>query len=569
MGESQLGAKRWLARGRCRFAGIAVSLPLMVGGGAVGAIAPLFTIASPAFAAQLINWSFDPSTQELRVQVPGGTSPNYFILAQPPRIVLDLPNTQVGNVPEVQTYAGAVRQIRVGQFQPGLTRIVIELDPDVVFAAEQVQLQPAANAPQGEQWVLRPLLVGSSASPSPPTASRPPAPPPPPPPTATVQPPDEPAAAPDEEADEPSDEPPIASAPPAPSELPDSEPAADPEAAADLPPLEPGALEIPIDIPPSLPDVETAREDPAEAEPPAADPSAPVVAAADGSGAEPAAGEAPQPAPAELDLNDEDEPQATASIELEPDEVEPGEEEAGDRPPEPTVSRPPAAPPPVNPPVARPETTAVAPSPPSTPPAPPPRPEPLPPPAEPEVEVDEETLSLLPPATLPGDRSVRVEVPSLETAIAASVASTSQIAVQVPVIEFGQPLVGLASPPTVVPTPDIVVASRRNALIPEGTVLSLRYPREEALRLNTGSSRQDVLVLIRTVRDRDGEIIAPAGTQVIGRFEATAEGVRFISQALALAERNVPMVGQSVEGVAIVQPNQQIDLRLTESVRSP
>jgi hypothetical protein len=134
--------------------------------------APLIIAQSPAQAAQLTNWRFDPATQQLEINVNGGTTPRYFLLAQPARIVLDLPNTRVGSVPEQQTYAGAVRQIRVGQFQPGLTRIVIELSPEAVLGAEQVELQNVGN-PGSDRWVLRPVLANQPEAVPPPVASRP------------------------------------------------------------------------------------------------------------------------------------------------------------------------------------------------------------------------------------------------------------------------------------------------------------------------------------------------------------------------------------------------------------
>ncbi|NJO76703.1 MAG: AMIN domain-containing protein [Leptolyngbyaceae cyanobacterium RM1_406_9] len=148
----------------------AISNPLLrlslIGIGAI-AIPPL----APAQAATLTNWQFDPNTRELWVTVPEGTTPRYFLLAEPPRIVLDLPNTQVGTVPEQQTFNGAVRQIRVGQFQPGLTRIVIELTASAEFAPGQVELRQ-----EGDRWVLRPLLTDGAATPDVATAPVQPAP---------------------------------------------------------------------------------------------------------------------------------------------------------------------------------------------------------------------------------------------------------------------------------------------------------------------------------------------------------------------------------------------------------
>ncbi|NEP54911.1 MAG: AMIN domain-containing protein, partial [Moorea sp. SIO3C2] len=144
------------------------------------------------YGAQLTRWLFDPTTQWLTLNVPGGTSPQYFLLAQPPRIVVDLPNTQVNNVPEVTTYSGMVQSVRVGQFQPELTRIVIEFDPNITFAPGHITIQPgdktaSSGETTAETWYIRPLLVGQGNDALPPglVASQPvPAPLPPPTPEA-------------------------------------------------------------------------------------------------------------------------------------------------------------------------------------------------------------------------------------------------------------------------------------------------------------------------------------------------------------------------------------------------
>ncbi|HEY9894124.1 MAG TPA: hypothetical protein V6D34_01720, partial [Candidatus Sericytochromatia bacterium] len=46
-----------------------------------------------AQAASLTNWSFDPTVNQLEITVKDGTTPRYFLMAQPARIVVDLPDT--------------------------------------------------------------------------------------------------------------------------------------------------------------------------------------------------------------------------------------------------------------------------------------------------------------------------------------------------------------------------------------------------------------------------------------------------------------------------------------------
>jgi hypothetical protein len=123
--------------------------------------------ASPAWSAPLQGWRFDPATNQLEVTVKSGVQPRYSLMAQPARIVLDLPDTEVGNLPKQASYDGAVRSVRVSQFQPNVARIVLELAPNVVLAPEQAKLQPSPDANRGSsagsmRWTLRPLLAGNT-----------------------------------------------------------------------------------------------------------------------------------------------------------------------------------------------------------------------------------------------------------------------------------------------------------------------------------------------------------------------------------------------------------------------
>ncbi|MBW4526399.1 MAG: AMIN domain-containing protein [Phormidium tanganyikae FI6-MK23] len=123
-------------------------------------------ISTPVTAAPLENWRFDPNTNQLEVTVPAGITPRYSLLAQPARIVLDLPDTQVGGTDPRGTYSGAVREVRVSQFQPNVARIVLELAPNVVLGNQQAQLQQVKDSDQmHDRWTLRPVFVASAPSP--------------------------------------------------------------------------------------------------------------------------------------------------------------------------------------------------------------------------------------------------------------------------------------------------------------------------------------------------------------------------------------------------------------------
>lgn len=138
-------------------------------GTAILAISTQGAIASPvsadalAAAPELRSWEFDPYTNELQITVPDGTIPEYFLLQQPLRIVIDIPNSEIGANPTEENYQGIVRQIRVGQFETGVARIVMELAPGIAIQPEQIQLEPIGQA---NRWVLRPSLNLSETLPN-------------------------------------------------------------------------------------------------------------------------------------------------------------------------------------------------------------------------------------------------------------------------------------------------------------------------------------------------------------------------------------------------------------------
>ncbi len=131
----------------------------------IGIIAiALETATLPAQAALLAKWRFDSANNQLEFTLQDKTTPRYFLLTQPPRIVLELPNTQLGKVATVQNYAGVVREVRVAQFAKNLTRIVLELSPEVVLAPGMVQLKEVIPG-SGDRWLLRPLIARTPATP--------------------------------------------------------------------------------------------------------------------------------------------------------------------------------------------------------------------------------------------------------------------------------------------------------------------------------------------------------------------------------------------------------------------
>lgn len=115
---------------------------------------------SVAIAADGRQWEYDPYTNQL--QITSKEKPQYFVLANPPRIVIDVPQSSFGKNPTQENYPGLVQSIRISEFKPGETRIVMDLDPAVWVDPGQITLEPLG---QGNRWVLRPQITLSQVLP--------------------------------------------------------------------------------------------------------------------------------------------------------------------------------------------------------------------------------------------------------------------------------------------------------------------------------------------------------------------------------------------------------------------
>lgn len=380
-----------------------------------------------AIAARLTNWRFDPTLNQLEITLDEGTTPRYFLLAQPPRIVLDLPNTQVGMVETQQSYSGSIRQIRVSQFEAGVTRIVLDLSPEVVLAPEQVQLQVES----GNRWILRPLIAGVLA----------------------------------------------------------------PEAVAST------RGRVSPSLPPAI---FPGNQTPGVVSVPPLNNSSTLTNLA-----------TPTVPPARISTNN----QVSVSV--------------------PPLSGEIAAAPPV--PVRESQSSSVT------------RVvefgQPLPMEENPTQALARRTRVAPALPSLEAGASVPMPIPAAPTTAAPTPAiptTTGSPMVVVPPLSAGATVVPDPSRSKSAPIQAPNVASLNpDVLLPSGTPLSLRYPGDKVLTLRDGVSRQEVLLLEEEIRDRTGKLIAPVGTQVIGRFEIDRRGTRFITQAISLGGRNFPLLAQS------------------------
>jgi hypothetical protein len=112
--------------------------------------------------AQLDNWQFNPEAQQLKINLSATVKPQYFYLPEPPRLVLDLPNTKLGKVPTQKEYSGAIQKIRISQMNENVTRIVLDLAPGTQLQSNQIELLPLSPQ-KPTRWVFNPHITFSPA----------------------------------------------------------------------------------------------------------------------------------------------------------------------------------------------------------------------------------------------------------------------------------------------------------------------------------------------------------------------------------------------------------------------
>ncbi|QLE55121.1 N-acetylmuramoyl-L-alanine amidase [Nostoc sp. TCL26-01] len=104
-----------------------------------GTVGTIFLLSSPALAARLDSWRFDANQNRLEITTNGAVQPKAQLIFSPTRLVIDLPDTTFGQPQLTQPIGGAIRAVRVGQFDPQTTRIVVELTPGYTLDPQQVK----------------------------------------------------------------------------------------------------------------------------------------------------------------------------------------------------------------------------------------------------------------------------------------------------------------------------------------------------------------------------------------------------------------------------------------------
>ncbi|BAZ79359.1 N-acetylmuramoyl-L-alanine amidase [Sphaerospermopsis kisseleviana CS-549] len=114
-------------------------------------VSTIFLLSSPASAARLESWRFDTNQNRLEINTSSPVQPQAQLIFNPTRLVIDLPGTSLGSPQLTQQIGGAIRAIRIGQFDQQTTRVVVELNPGYTIDPNLVKFTPST----GSRWIVQ------------------------------------------------------------------------------------------------------------------------------------------------------------------------------------------------------------------------------------------------------------------------------------------------------------------------------------------------------------------------------------------------------------------------------
>ncbi len=110
-----------------------------------------FLAASPALAARLESWRFDRNQNRLEFRTNEGVRPRAQLIQNPTRLVIDLPGVTLNQPLVNQPIGGAIQALRVSQFDPQTTRLVVELAPGYTLDPQLIQIRGLSP----RQWTVQ------------------------------------------------------------------------------------------------------------------------------------------------------------------------------------------------------------------------------------------------------------------------------------------------------------------------------------------------------------------------------------------------------------------------------
>jgi N-acetylmuramoyl-L-alanine amidase len=142
--------------------------------GVLAGIAIVLLVAFPSWAAGLTTLQFDSKQSQLEFQTDRPVQPLAQLLANPTRLVIDLPGILLDEPTITQPIGGMFRHVRAVQLNDTTTRLILELAPNYSLDPKQIRFQGQSST----HWVVQVPVPQSLASsvPVPQTSPPPPAP---------------------------------------------------------------------------------------------------------------------------------------------------------------------------------------------------------------------------------------------------------------------------------------------------------------------------------------------------------------------------------------------------------
>ncbi|MBE9221273.1 N-acetylmuramoyl-L-alanine amidase [Cyanobacterium stanieri LEGE 03274] len=97
-----------------------------------------------AWASSLQYWKFNQNLSRLEIVTENNVIPRAQLMANPTRLVVDLPNTRVGETRRDGEVSSYVREVRVGQLDSQTTRLVVELTGNYTMRPWQIKVRSLA-----------------------------------------------------------------------------------------------------------------------------------------------------------------------------------------------------------------------------------------------------------------------------------------------------------------------------------------------------------------------------------------------------------------------------------------
>ena len=108
-------------------------------------------LSTPAKAANLQSWHFDPAQNQLDLTTDSGVRPRAFLINNPTRLVIDLPGTHLDDNTIHESFGSAVKEIRIGKLDSKTTRLVIELAPGYTVDSKNLLFKGDSSS----HWVVK------------------------------------------------------------------------------------------------------------------------------------------------------------------------------------------------------------------------------------------------------------------------------------------------------------------------------------------------------------------------------------------------------------------------------